>query len=51
MVVPQLLSLARIPMLGTIQGASASYVLLAFVGLGLAAGAPRMFSKTPRPVE
>jgi hypothetical protein len=51
MVVPQLLSLARIPMLGTVLGASTSYVLLSIVGLALAAGAPRMFAKRPLPAE
>lgn len=51
MVVPQLLSLARIPMLGTVLGASTSYVLLSIVGLALAAGAPRMFAKSPLPTE
>jgi membrane-associated PAP2 superfamily phosphatase len=43
--VSQLLSIARIPALGTNQGAAASGILLAFLLIGLLAGAPRMFAK------
>lgn len=39
----QLLSLARAPMLATTGGIQAPAILLAFVLLGLLAGAPRMF--------
>ena len=49
--VPQLLSIARIPMLGMFQGANTSIIVLVIAGLALAAGAPRMFAKAPLPVE
>jgi hypothetical protein len=42
----QLLSLARSPMLGTTQGLNASAIILAFILLGLMAGAPRLFAKS-----
>jgi len=41
--VAQLLALARAPVLGTTSGTSAAGILLAFMLLGLLAGAPRMF--------
>jgi hypothetical protein len=41
----QLLSLARAPLLGTTIGAGTSAVLLAFLLLGLLAGAPHMFAR------
>jgi hypothetical protein len=44
--VSQLLSLARAVMLVTTAGVGAPAVILAFVLLGLMAGAPRMFSQT-----
>lgn len=40
---PELLSLARIPVIGTNSGESVAAILLAFTLLGLLAGAPRMF--------
>ena len=43
--ISQLLSLARAIALGTTAGITAPALLLAFVLLGLLAGAPRMFSK------
>jgi hypothetical protein len=39
----QLLALARVPVLATTSGAGAAGILLAFLLLGLLAGAPRMF--------
>ena len=41
----QLLSLGRAVTIGTIQGASASGIILAFALLGLIAGIPHIFSK------
>ena len=41
----QLLSVARIPMIGASAGAGASGIVLAFALLGLMAGAPRFFSR------
>ncbi len=40
----QLLSIARVLMIGGTQGTGASGIVLAFLLLGLLAGAPRMFS-------
>jgi hypothetical protein len=45
--IPQLVSLARVPLLGTTVGAGTSTALLAFVLIGLMAGVPRMFSRAP----
>ena len=45
-VVSQLLSLARYPLLGTLSGAGASGIILGIALLGLLAGVPRMFSKS-----
>jgi hypothetical protein len=45
--VPQLVSVARVPLLGTTVGAGTSTALLAFVLIGLMAGVPRMFSRAP----
>ena len=45
----QLLSLARAPMLATTGGVGAPAIVLAFVLLGLLAGAPRMFSQRQIP--
>lgn len=42
----QLLALARVPVLGTQSGAGAAGILLAFLLLGLLAGAPRMFKSS-----
>jgi hypothetical protein len=39
----QLLALARVPVLGTQSGAGAAGIILAFLLLGLLAGAPRIF--------
>jgi hypothetical protein len=47
--ISQLLSIARIPALGTNQGAAASGILLAFLLVGLLLGAPRMFAKERPP--
>jgi hypothetical protein len=47
--ISQLLSIARIPALGTNQGAAASGILLAFLLIGLLLGAPRMFAKERPP--
>jgi len=44
--ISQLVSLARVPVLGTQQGAAASGMLLALLLLGLMTGAPRMFAKS-----
>lgn len=44
-VVPQLLSLARIPMLGTQQGAAASAILIGVAVVGLLLGARHVFGK------
>jgi hypothetical protein len=44
--VAQLLALARVPVLATTSGAGAAGILLAFLLLGLLAGAPRMFRGT-----
>jgi|ERR1700733_4104099 hypothetical protein len=41
---PQLLSLLRVPLLGTQSGAGTSAALLAFLLIGLLAGVPRIFS-------
>jgi hypothetical protein len=41
----QLLSLARVPVLGTTSGAAAAGMVLAFLLLGLLAGVPRMFRR------
>ena len=43
----QMLSLARAPLLGTTPGAGTAAALLAFVLLGLLAGAPHMFIRYP----
>jgi hypothetical protein len=45
LVVSQLLSLARIPMLDTSQGAAASAILLGMALVGLLLGAPYVFGK------
>ncbi|HEY7546266.1 MAG TPA: hypothetical protein VID27_15355 [Blastocatellia bacterium] len=44
-VVSQLLSLARYPLLDTLSGAGASGIILGIALLGLLAGVPRMFSR------
>jgi hypothetical protein len=49
--VSQFLSLGRAIMLATTAGTGAPAILLAFVLLGLLAGAPRMFSERARPLE
>ena len=49
--VSQFLSLLRAVMLGTTAGVGAPVVILAFVFLGLLAGAPRLFSQPNRPPE
>lgn len=41
----QVLSLARSPLLSTLQGFNAAGIILAFTLLGLLAGAPRLFAK------
>ncbi|HKP86026.1 MAG TPA: hypothetical protein VJZ26_08020 [Blastocatellia bacterium] len=46
--VSQLLSVARVPMIGATAGAGAAGIILAFALLGLLAGAPRFFF---RPLE
>ncbi|MEW6128190.1 MAG: hypothetical protein AB1757_14205 [Acidobacteriota bacterium] len=43
----QLFSLARVFTLGTVQGSSASLIVLAIALLGLLAGAPHLFAKKP----
>jgi hypothetical protein len=43
LVVPQILSIARLPFIGTGVGTQVSSTLLAFGLLGLLAGAPRLF--------
>ena len=43
--VSQLLSFARVPMVGSSVGTGASGIILAFALLGLLAGAPRFFSR------
>jgi len=42
----QIISLARIPLIGTSLGAVPSATLLAVLALGLLAGAPRIFSRS-----
>ncbi|HUK89469.1 MAG TPA: hypothetical protein VLZ81_03645 [Blastocatellia bacterium] len=42
---PQLISLARVPLLSTQSGAGTSTALLAFLLIGLLAGVPRVFSR------
>src|SRR5262249_11394858 len=43
--ISQLLSIARLPALGIVQGSGTSTYVLIALALGLAAGAPRMFMK------
>jgi hypothetical protein len=50
MVIPQIISLARLPFIGTTAGTLPSAMLLAFGLLGLLAGAPRFFMHRLEPV-
>ena len=47
--ISQVLSIARVPALGTTLGANTSGILLAFLVVGLLLGAPRMFGRERPP--
>ena len=49
--VSQLLSILRVPMLGTTLGSGAPGILLAFTLLGLLAGAPHFFSRRDAAID
>ncbi len=49
--VSQLLSIMRAPMLGTTLGAGAPGIILAFVLIGLLAGAPKFFSRSDAVID
>ena len=51
MAVSQLISIARVIMIGTTAGAGAAGILLAIFLLGLMAGVPRIFSKQDELIE